>query len=117
MNYRLLTSEEFQKNAKKLIKKYRSLKLDLSTLIKSLEENPQQGVKIGENIFKIRLAVKSKGKGKSGGLRVITYLYVAVKQAEKQDTIVLLTIYDKSDFANVSDQYLRGIIASVEAER
>ena len=90
------------------------MKSELNTLLNSLKENPKQGIRIGENTFKIRLAVKSKAKGKSGGVRIVTYLDVAVRQCKEQDTVVLLTIYDKTDFANVSDQYLKNIIDSVE---
>lgn len=74
------------------------------------------GVQIGEDIYKIRLAVRSKGKGKSGGMRVITYVDVRIKQEEEQTTLILVTIYDKSDFGNVSDQYIKSIIDTYQNE-
>lgn len=106
----ILLSEEFERRAKKLRKKYRSLNTDLAELLLQLEENPRAGVQIGEDIYKIRLAVRSKGKGKSGGMRVITYVDVEIQEAEEQTNVLLLTIYDKSEYDNVSDEYLRSII-------
>ena len=97
MNYNIETIPFFDKQAKKLAKKYKSLKQDLKTLVDRLEIEPAQGVKLTENIYKIRIAIKSKGKGKSGGARVITYFKVA------KDTVYLLSIYDKSDTDNISD--------------
>ena len=116
MSVSVLISDEFKRNAKKLLKKYRSLKEELNGLIGQLQENPRLGTKIGEDIYKIRLAVKSKGKGKSGGMRIITYVDVEVKQENEAITVILLTIYDKSDFENVSDEYLRSIVASTKVE-
>jgi len=116
MKVRILISEEFRRNAKKLLKKYRSLKGELSQLIEDLEKDPHMGTEIGENIYKIRLAVKSKGKGKSGGMRIITYVDVEVKKNKEKIAVILLTIYDKSEFENVSDQYLKSIIESTKTE-
>ncbi len=62
----------FQGEAKTLIEKFRSLKGELADLISELEQEPKTGTLITENVYKIRLAVKSKGKGKSGGMRIIT---------------------------------------------
>ena len=114
MNVNILISDEFRRNAKKLIKKYRSLKSELSHLIEELQENPRKGVKIGENIYKLRLAVKSKGRGKSGGMRIITYVDFIIKKKEEKTTVILLTIYDKSEFNNVTDQYIKRIIEATD---
>jgi mRNA-degrading endonuclease RelE of RelBE toxin-antitoxin system len=73
---RVLASPSFKSEAKRLGKKYYSLDDDLEQLVKSLLENPLQGVSLGNNLYKILLAIKSKGKGKSGGARVITMLRV-----------------------------------------
>ena len=72
MSFNLLTTSKFDKELKRLAKKYPSLKKEFSTLIFSLKENPTQGTSIGNNCYKIRLAIASKRKGKSGGARVIT---------------------------------------------
>lgn len=55
-----------------LTKKYRSLKSELENLGKELSENPTSGTPLGNDVYKVRLAISSKGKGKSGGARVIT---------------------------------------------
>ena len=107
MRNEVILGEIFKKEFKKLSKKYRSLKSDVYQLIDSLEIEAVQGVKIRENTYKIRIAIKSKGKGKSGGGRVLTFVSFV---DEKSSIISLLTIYDKSEKENVSDKYLDGLI-------
>lgn len=107
MSYSVKTIEVFERQAKKLIKKYVSLKSELLTLVSELKENPHQGKAIGKSCYKIRLAIKSKGKGKSGGARVITNLVVA------NDSVYLLSIYDKSDKENISDKELEELLQYV----
>ena len=63
----------------------------MADLIDSLEVNPMQGTSLGRSCYKIRIAIQSKGAGKRGGARVITYV---VTEDEK---VILLTIYDKKD--------------------
>ncbi len=76
MNYSVKSIEVFERQAKRLIKKYPSLKAELFDLSKQLKENPNKGTAIGKSCYKIRLAIKSKEKGKSGGPRVITNFMV-----------------------------------------
>ena len=73
-----------------------------------LLKNPESGVSLGNRCYKIRIAIASKGKGKSGGARVITYLYF------QKATIYLLTIYDKSEKADVTDADLDGMVKALE---
>jgi hypothetical protein len=103
MSYKVLYTENFRKEAKRLAKKYISLKSDIAILIESLEQEPKQGKSLGKDCYKIRLAIASKGKGKSGGARVITYLYINGSEVH------LLTIYDKSEKENISDQELKAL--------
>ncbi|MBP7478425.1 MAG: addiction module toxin RelE, partial [Chitinophagales bacterium] len=72
MSYNIIAVPTFKKELKKLAKKYDSLKTDLAALFESLEVNPEQGISLGNNCYKIRLAISSKNKGKSGGARLIT---------------------------------------------
>lgn len=103
-------TEEFYRQLKRLAKRYRSLADDLDALQHELMDNPNIGVSLGGGKRKIRLGVKSKGRGKRGGLRVIT-LNVVI---EATDTCInLLTIYDKKEIPNVSDQYIDEIIRSL----
>jgi mRNA-degrading endonuclease RelE of RelBE toxin-antitoxin system len=103
-------TEEFYRQLKRLAKRYRSLADDLDALQHELMDNPNIGVSLGGGKRKIRIGVKSKGGGKRGGLRVIT-LNVVV---EATDTCInLLTIYDKKEIPNVSDQYIDEIIRSL----
>lgn len=103
-------TEEFLRQAKRLAKRYRSLADDIDDLQHELMENPEIGDSLGGGKRKIRLGVRSKGGGKRGGLRVIT-LNVLV---ETTDTCVnLLTIYDKKEIQNVSEQYINQIIRNL----
>lgn len=67
MKFKVIAVPTFKKEIKKLAKRYPSLKDDLGNLFKSLETNPKQGIALGKNCYKMRLAIKSKGKVKSGG--------------------------------------------------
>lgn len=107
MAIRISVAPEFKRQLKPLVKKYPSMPNDLKELQKSLINDPFQGSDLGNGVRKVRMAIASKGKGKSGGARVITLL----AQASPDNTdIKLLTIYDKSDISNISDKYLEYII-------
>lgn len=113
--------DAFKRDAKALLKKYASLKAELAELQQQLLDNPRMGTLIHENVYKIRLAVKSKGRGKSGGVRVISYIVeieVQVENNELEDdvSIYLLSIYDKSDFDNLSDVYLKDLVEEINKE-
>lgn len=121
MSYRIIAVPSFSRDAKRLSKKYASLKGELQTLQSDLLQNPRVGTLIRENTYKIRLAVKSKGKGKSGGLRIITHVFeieieVAENEKEQRTTIVLVAIYDKSEMDNLPDKELRELIEGIEEE-
>lgn len=103
MSYNVSSIPLFDKQAKRLAKKYPSLKKDLMELLKSLTNNPEQGTALGNGFYKIRVALSSKGKGKSGGARVITYVKVTVT------TVYLTSIYDKSEKSAITDKELKQI--------
>ncbi len=107
MSFSVIPSDKFKKEAKRLSKKYPSLKEELTELNDTLSSAPETGTPLGNDTYKIRLAIKSKGKGKSGGGRVITYVVKDNKE------IYLLTIYDKLEFENVDDKTLKNIIQSL----
>ncbi len=113
MKILIASTDNFEREAIKLIKKYRSLKRELTDFQQTLIENPRQGTKIKENTYKIRLAVKSKRTGKSGGMRVITFIHEVIEQADGEIVVYLISIYDKSDTANISDKYLNFLINDV----
>jgi mRNA-degrading endonuclease RelE of RelBE toxin-antitoxin system len=100
MNYNIEVTAFFEKQLKRLVKKFPSLKKEYSEIISSLRENPNQGVAIGNNCYKLRIAIASKGKGKSGGARIITHVKVTSTK------IYLLSIYDKSEQSDVTDSEL-----------
>jgi len=98
MNFNVYTTDFFDKELKSLSKKYPSIKNDYKILLDSLKEEPIQGQPLGKDCFKIRMAITSKGKGKSGGSRVITCVKVLA------DSVFLLSIYDKGDKESISDK-------------
>ena len=100
MSFNILPTPGFKRELKKLFKKYSSLKIDLSELFASLEKDPTLGQPLGNNCFKIRMAISSKNRGKSGGARIITYVQIV------DETIFLLSIYDKSDTDTITDDEL-----------
>ncbi len=101
---------EFARRAKVLAKKYHSFQKDYQTLLDELEKNPFQGTPLGSNVYKVRMSITSKGHGKSGGARVLTY---NVLQNGDDVTITLMTIYDKSEIENVSDAYIKGLVKEI----
>ncbi len=104
MSYKVLYTSNFAKELKALAKKHRSIKDDLSTLIDDLGSQLIQGDEIFKNCYKIRLAIKSKGKGKSGGARVITYVHI---QGEE---VFLISIFDKSEKETINDAELKRLL-------
>lgn len=107
MNYSVATIPLFDKQAKRLSKKYPSLKADLANFVEKLRDNPEQGAALGNNFYKIRLSVASKGKGKSGGARVITYVKVV------HQTVFLTAIFDKSEKSTITDKELEHIFKAI----
>lgn len=104
--------DEFKRKAKALRKKYASFEKDYNTFLDELEKNPFSGESLGKHTYKYRLSITSKGKGKSGGARVITYNLE--KKNEEDILITLMTIYDKSDISNISDAYLCSLVKEIE---
>ena len=111
MSYSVIPIAKFKKEAKRLVKKYPSLKNELTELNLSLISNPTLGTPLGNNAYKVRIAIKSKGAGKSGGGRVITYVIT------EDEEIYLLTIYDKGELDTIDDNTLRRIIKSIKGKQ
>ena len=102
MNFEV--APEFEKALKRLSKKYQSLKSDYLIFLSELEKNPMIGDEIFPNCRKARIAIKSKGKGKSGGGRIIFYFEIT------EDKIILLFIYDKSEMENIQTAFIEQIL-------
>ena len=105
MNFKIIASDNFRKEAKRLTKKYRSLKTELEVLGQELSEEPTLGTPLGNDVYKIRLAVSSKGKGKSGGARVISYAQI------DNETVLLLSIYNKGEKDSISDKEIQKLLS------
>ena len=105
---RVRTSADFRAAFKRLKKRHKSLQQDFEKLLLSLLQNPLQGVELDGGVRKVRLAITSKGRGKSGGARVIIRVRIV------SDELQLLYIYDKADYENVSDAFLRDVMKRME---
>ncbi len=119
MNVNVYVSGNFKKEAKRYLKKFRTLNEELASFQQSLLENPRQGDKIAEGVYKVRLASKSKGKGKSGGFRIINYL-VEVEAADDSSvhiSVILLSIYDKSEVSTLSDKEISNLIKDYHRQK
>ena len=101
-------SEDFKAAYKQLKKRHKSLEKDFEKLLLSLLQNPLQGVELTGGARKIRLAITSKGRGKSGGARVIIRVRII------NDELQLLYIYDKADIDNIGDAFLRELLRKME---
>lgn len=110
MSYSIILTYRFEKELKRLAKKFPSLKNEFAELITEIIKNPETGTFISNNCFKIRLAIGSKDKGKSGGARVITYLYI------ETETVYLLTIYDKGEKEELKPNELKDMIDTLELD-
>ncbi|QTE34809.1 type II toxin-antitoxin system RelE/ParE family toxin [Mucilaginibacter gossypii] len=99
----------FLKKAKRLVKKFATLSKSLAHLEQELIKNPKLGDNYGSNIYKVRVADESKGKGKSGGFRIITYI---IEETNTSTDIYLITIFDKSEEASIDKNDIKKIIKS-----
>lgn len=104
MSYKIELTDNFKNEAKKLIKKYASLRTEIVELGKELAENPTSGTPLGNDVYKIRLAIASKNKGKSGGARIISFVKII------DETVYLLSIYNKGNKDSISDKEIEELI-------
>jgi mRNA-degrading endonuclease RelE of RelBE toxin-antitoxin system len=108
MSYKVKTISVFDKQAKRLVKKYSSLKSELLFLFNELKTNPEKGISLGNNCYKIRISIASKNSGKSGGARIITHVVVT------ESTVYFLAIYDKSEVGNISKKELLSLLEFIK---
>jgi len=107
MNYDVIAVEQFQRDIKKLAKKYKSIKYDILDLIEKLELDYNIGIDLGNNLYKIRIKNSDIG-GKSGGYRVIYYTILP------KSKIYLLTIYSKTQKENIDMKSLKSILEQIK---
>lgn len=107
MSFNVKTIDVFEKQAKRLIRKFSSLKIELMELIQKLKETPEMGVNIGKSCYKIRISIASKQKGKRGGARIITNFVIS------ETTVYLLSIYDKSERDTISEKEISELLSYI----
>jgi mRNA-degrading endonuclease RelE of RelBE toxin-antitoxin system len=108
MSYNVIPTDVFLRQSRRLKKKFPSLETDLATLETLLSTNPRIGTSLGNNTFKIRLAIKSKGRGKSGGARIITYV------VDRLGNVYTLSIYDKSEMDSLDIAVIRSYTKQID---
>ena len=111
MSYTVKLATSFKKAFKKLSKKYRSLESDVDALVAQLSQDPHAGADLGGGVRKVRMAISDKGRGKSGGARVITY---TVEVDEESGTVTLLTIYDKGERESITSAEVASLLAEIQ---
>ena len=108
MSYSVILTDNFKKEAKPLVKKYASLKKELEKLFIELEQSPTLGTPLGNDIYKIRLAIASKNKGKSGGARIMSFVKII------DSAVLLFSIYNKGDKDSISDNEIQELLKGFE---
>ena len=108
MSYSIKATQRFKKELKQLAKKYKKIKIDYENLLNELEKNPTLGTPLGNDCYKIRIPNSSIPTGKSGGFRIITLVKI------KNDKIILLTIYSKSDKESIDKNELSQILKDLK---
>ena len=98
MNFEVKYTPDFDHSLKRIAKKHKSIRDDILELIDQLEREPRTGTQVRTNLYKIRLNISSSNKGKSGGARVVTYVY------NTKETVFLAEIYLKSEFETFDEQ-------------
>lgn len=110
MEVNIVLGPEFKRQFKRLAKKYHSLRNDIDAWRKELLKDPFIGDDLGGGVRKIRMSIADKGKGKSGGARILT---LNVWVSEDGLDVILLTIYDKGEISNVKDEFIEFLIKNV----
>ena len=100
----------FDTDYKRFAKKYVNLSSDIQQLEETLVKRPDIGTSLGGGVYKIRVACEAKGKGKSGGFRVITYL---VDERADGTDVYLIMMYDKSEESSIKASQLKKIVKKI----
>lgn len=105
MSYRIIPTDNFLSEAKKLLKKYPNIKADFLDLAKKLQKDPIIGNNfIGDDCYKVRMIITDKCRGQSGGARVIINVQVVEKE------VFVLSAYDKADQETIKESVLEKLL-------
>jgi mRNA-degrading endonuclease RelE of RelBE toxin-antitoxin system len=104
VSLKIISLDSFEKDVKRLAKKYNKIASDLRELGNTLTDNPKAGIAMSNSLYKLRLKNSSASSGKSGGFRVI-YYYI-----DEQNNIYLMKIYSKTEIENISEEKLLDIL-------
>ncbi len=104
MKFEFVETAIFEKELKRLSKKYKSLKEDILNLKNHIEQNPNLGIDLGNGFKKIRMSITSKGKGKSGGARIVTQNVII---AQNEHKVIMVILWDKSEIDSVDVKILK----------
>jgi mRNA-degrading endonuclease RelE of RelBE toxin-antitoxin system len=110
MANKVIPTPLFESKFKRFSKKFSSLESEIQNLENELIKNPELGTSLGANLYKIRLGSKDKGKGKSGGFRIVTYL---IHEIEDSIDIYLITIFDKSEESSIDKTDLIKLVKQI----
>ncbi|MEB3217024.1 MAG: type II toxin-antitoxin system RelE/ParE family toxin [Nostocales cyanobacterium 94392] len=107
-------SHEFEEELYRLSKRFRNIRSDVQPLIEQLQQGNILGDRIGGIgeeyvVYKVRIRNSNIQKGKSAGYRLIY-------QVESLTSILLLTIYSKSDREDITANEIIDILANFDRE-
>lgn len=104
--YKIIITNYFKKQLKPLVKKNRTLKEALKTIL--LNFNKEHSVSIGHGVYKTRL--QGQNKGKSGGYRLYVFLI------EINKILAPIAIYPKNQKENLTSNDLSNSLERVKDE-
>ena len=113
MSIKIEFTAEFKRNLRSLAKKYRHIRSDIEPIIEQLQNGNFVGDQIPRTsytIFKVRVKNKDINKGKSAGYRMIYYL-------KTQTSVILITIYSKTEQSDVSSSRIRQIVEEFQEKK
>ncbi|MCT7971949.1 type II toxin-antitoxin system RelE/ParE family toxin [Laspinema olomoucense] len=101
-------ADEFERRLYRLSKKYRSIRQDVEPILEQLQQKILLGDRLsgfGSNLYVYKVRAKNSNiqKGKSGGYRIIYLL-------ESETSILLLTIYSKSEQEDMTTEQIQTIL-------
>lgn len=110
MSLKIIPTDSFKRDVKKLKKKYPRITESLKNLNKELLKG-EYGVRIGKEVYKKRIRNVDIKKGKSGGFRVIGYNDLDMEK------FYLLTLYSKSDKETIYDKEIVDLLKKIGVSR
>lgn len=106
-------TQEFKRNLRQLARKYRRIKSDIEPIVTQLERGETPGDRISgvyEVLYKVRARNSDSAKGKRGGYRIVYHI-------TSEKAIILITMYSKTEQADITADEIQKIIEQYQQEQ